>query len=108
MVEFLAAHNQSIDWVIVGRVGVMIARLAEGTRSPRRKKGRPQGATKWGLRRLQELDVHRNAVEKDNPGISDRRLAAEILERYSQYKRDSVDVIRQRLKQARGLGRRVE
>jgi hypothetical protein len=108
MVEFLAAHKQSIDWVFLGRVGVMIAGLAEGTHSPRRKNGRPQGATKWGLRRLEELDVHRNAVENDNPGISDRKLAAEIKERYPQYKRDSVDVIRQRLKHALGLGRRVE
>ena len=104
MFDFLDAHNQSLDWVFRGDASGMICMLAKGTSTPRRKKGRPRGATKWGLRRLEELDVHRNVVEKDNSGISDRKLAAEIKARYPQYKRDSVDVIRQRLKQARGLG----
>jgi hypothetical protein len=65
----------------------------------KKKKGRPQASGKrWGGLHLALLDVHRNAVEKDNPGLSARKLAAEIKARYPQYKRDSVDVIRQRLR----------
>jgi hypothetical protein len=44
-------------------------------------------------------------VERDNPGISDRRAAAEIKQRYPQYRHDTVEVVRRRLNKARGYAR---
>jgi hypothetical protein len=70
-----------------------------------RKKGRRRGSAKWHMWRLVELDVHRNVVERDNPGISDRRAAAEIKQRYPQYRHDTVEVVRRRLNEARGYAR---
>jgi hypothetical protein len=66
----------------------------------KRKKGRPGGTRNWDEKRFSQLGFHREAVERDNPGIGDKRAATEIKRRHSEY-RDSVEVIRQRLPYAR-------
>jgi hypothetical protein len=86
---------KAVDSAVLLRV---LADVVFGTR----KKGRHTGTSRWNDVRLFQLGVHLQAVEKDRPGISNKKAAAEIKRRYrQQYKTDEPETIRQRLRDAR-------
>jgi hypothetical protein len=72
-----------------------------------RKKGRREKSRGWDRKRLYQLGSHRNELEKAKPGISDSAAAAEIKNRFSEYRHVQIETLRQRMARAKDVFRIV-
>lgn len=89
--------NKPTDAAILLRI---LASVVFGAREAKR----PTGSTKWDEGRLFRLLVHRMRLEREIPGISDAKAAAEIKKRHPQYKYIGIKSLRQCLSAARREG----